>query len=247
MLASAEQTPAGLSWKMSPDYPRDMPNFSHGTAGVAYFLCQLSQATGEKKFLDAAIAGAKHLEAIGKRDDGTFCVHHNSPDGEELFYLGWCHGPPGTARLFYALAQATGDDHWHELVHAAAKTIMQSGIPGTRTDGFWKNYGICCGNAGVAEFFLELSLAYDRPDYRAFAETVTQDLLQAAKRKGDQDVLQLSWVHAEHRVQPDNTAAQTGYMQGSAGIGILLLRMHAASSGGPQPVRLPDSPFAKRD
>lgn len=31
----------GLSWPMSPDYPRLMPNFSHGTAGTAYFLSRL--------------------------------------------------------------------------------------------------------------------------------------------------------------------------------------------------------------
>ena len=44
-------------------------------------------------------------------------VFHHEPDGEDLFYLGWCHGPVGTARLFYRLHQATGDRQWRDWFH----------------------------------------------------------------------------------------------------------------------------------
>lgn len=247
LLQQAEQTPAGLSWKMSPGYVRDMPNFSHGTAGVAYFLCQLSQHSGDKRFLDAAIAGAEHLQSIANHEHDGLCIYHHSPDGENLYYLGWCHGPPGTARLFYTLGKATGDQRWHDHVHAAARSVMKSGIPAQRTAGFWNNSGMCCGDAGVAEFFLELSLVYDRPEYRAFALQLAEHVLLQAIRSDGQaatDDEQLRWRHAENRTQPDKLSAQTGYMQGSAGIGIMLLRMHAAQNGAGQPVRLPDAPYA---
>ena len=51
----------GLKWPMTEAYPRLMPNFSHGTAGVAYFLGRLAEVTGDEEFLDAAIQGAKYL------------------------------------------------------------------------------------------------------------------------------------------------------------------------------------------
>jgi hypothetical protein len=38
-------TPAegGLQWAMDPKFPRKMPNFSHGTAGISYFLAATSK------------------------------------------------------------------------------------------------------------------------------------------------------------------------------------------------------------
>ena len=42
-----------------PTFPREMPNFSHGTAGVAYFLATLPQHGGEARHLGAAKDGAR--------------------------------------------------------------------------------------------------------------------------------------------------------------------------------------------
>ena len=101
LLARADDTEKGLSWAMSPTFPRRMPNFSHGTAGVATFLAALHGATGEEEFLIGAVAGAERVLALAaKPAQAGFRVHHHSPDGEELFYLGWCHGPTGTSVLF---------------------------------------------------------------------------------------------------------------------------------------------------
>jgi hypothetical protein len=35
LIALGRAESAGINWIMSPNYPRPMPNFSHGTAGVA--------------------------------------------------------------------------------------------------------------------------------------------------------------------------------------------------------------------
>ncbi|MGH2628513.1 MAG: lanthionine synthetase LanC family protein, partial [Anaerolineales bacterium] len=59
----------GLTWLMTPSFQRNMPNFSHGTAGVAYFLATLHQRTGDRSFLNAALAGARYLDAIATRRD----------------------------------------------------------------------------------------------------------------------------------------------------------------------------------
>ena len=79
----------------------------------------------------------------------------------------------------------------------------------------------------------------DNPAYLAFAKRMTEDLLQ----RGTRDDEGLRWVQAEHRVRPELLVAQTGYMQGAAGIGMWLLRLDAAEHGHPSFVRFPDTPF----
>jgi lantibiotic modifying enzyme len=229
----------GTKWAMDPSFPRLMPNFSHGTAGIAYFLATLYKATREQRFLDGALAGARYLQAIAKTDGDVCLVQHNQPDGLDLYYLGWCHGPTGTARLFYQLYTATGDPAWMMWVGRAANGILTSGIPRQRPEGFWNNVSQCCGSAGVAQFFLDLHGVTHDGKYLAFAQTMTDDLLARATRDGKGT----RWVQAEHRVRPELLVAQTGYMQGAAGIGMWLLRMDAAQRGRAAFVRFPDSPW----
>ena len=230
----------GLKWPMDPKFPRQMPNFSHGTAGIAYFLARVYEGTGERKYLDAALAGAKYLQAIAKTD-GDMCLiqHNNQPQGLELYYLGWCHGPVGTARLWRQLAKVTGDARWDGWVDKSARAVLASGIPERQTAGFWNNVSQCCGSAGVGQFFLDLHRMRSNPRYLAFARRMTEDLL----KRGTRDDRGLRWVQAEHRVQPKLLVAQTGYMQGAAGIGMWLLRLDAAESKRDTFVHFPDTPF----
>jgi lantibiotic modifying enzyme len=229
----------GTKWAMDPTVPRMMPNFSHGTAGISYFLATLSKASGGRRFLEAAVSGARYLQAIAKTEGDICLVPHNQPDGLDLFYLGWCHGPAGTARLFYQLAQVTGDKSWMAWVQKAANGVLASGIPEQRTPGFWNNVSQCCGNAGVAQFMLDLHNATRDAKYLAFAERMTADLLARATR----DNRGTRWVQAEHRVRPEQLIAQTGYMQGAAGVGMWLLRLDAQQRKRAPLVRFPDSPW----
>jgi lantibiotic modifying enzyme len=97
----------------------------------------------------------------------------------------------------------------------------------------------CCGSAGVAQFFLDLYDVTKDPRYLAFAEKMTEDLLARATR----DDSGTRWVQAEDRIKPDNLVAQTGYMQGAAGIGVWLLRLDAAEKKRSAFVHFPDSPW----
>jgi lantibiotic modifying enzyme len=229
----------GLKWAMTPQFDRLMPNFSHGTAGCAYFLATLYLETKDKEFLSAALAGAKYLKAVAKTEGNVCLVFHHEPRGEDLFYLGWCHGPGGTARLFYRLYQATGDREWLDWVKRSARGVMASGIPPKRLPGFWNNVSQCCGSAGVAEFMLDLHRITKDRAYLTFAKGVTDDLLQ----RGTRDEKGLRWVQAEHRIKPDLLIAQTGYMQGAAGIGVMLFHLDAFERGLKKRITLPDCPY----
>ncbi len=242
LLAQTIAAEDGVKWAMVPDKPaRLYPNFSHGTAGVAYFLATLGQATGDRAFTTAALAGARYLLKVAKTDGDVCLVFHHEPeaDGLDLFYLGWCHGPAGTARLFHRLAAVTGDRAWRAWVARAAKGIRESGIPAKATPGFWNNVGACCGSTGVADFFLSYYEDTGDPAALAFAREMTSQITARATR----DAQGTRWVHAEHRVQPGNLAAQTGWMQGAAGIGAWYLRLDGFERKRPRLVVFPDSPF----
>lgn len=233
----------GLKWRMAPSYDKLMPNFSHGTAGVAYFLASLHLATKRQEFLDAALAGARYLKAVADTAGDGCLIFHSEPGGKDLYYLGWCHGPVGTARLWRQLARATGDVSWDKWATLGARSIQASGIPEKRTPGFWNNAGQCCGLAGVAGFFLDLYQHREDAGSLDFARRVGEDLLRHGTAVSTPAGPGLKWIHAEHRAKPDYTYAQTGYMQGAAGIGMLLLQLDAVEKGRKWSFRMPDSPF----
>jgi lantibiotic modifying enzyme len=224
---------------MTPQLERTMPNFSHGTAGCAYFLATLYLETKNRAFLDAALAGANYLKANAKTEGNGCLIFHHEPGGEDLYYLGWCHGPAGTARLFYRLHQATADREWLDWFERSARSVLASGVPDKRLPGFWNNVSQCCGSAGVAAFCLDVHrITHDR-QYLDLAKRITDDLLQRATK----DDNGMRWVQAEHRVQPNLLVAQTGHMQGAAGIGIWLLHADRFARGQNGRIVWPDCPY----
>ncbi len=244
LLQRAVETPTGLRWDMWPGYAREMPNFSHGTAGIAYFLATLHRATGERAFLDAGLAGARYLTSQATLDNTGYRIFHSRPGGEDLYYLSWCHGPVGTNRLFHQLGEITGDPEWHDWVARGARGVMDTGIPETRTPGFWDNISQCCGTAGAAEHFLTLHRTTGNAGYKAFVDRLNTDLVQRASTAGTPAGAGRKWTQAEHRVQPELLVAQTGHMQGAAGVGKYFLHMDAMEERGEGPrVVFPDDPW----
>jgi lantibiotic modifying enzyme len=232
----AEPAAGGVRWRPAPGDQRLMPNFAHGTAGVAFALARLAAEGGGSDL--AAAAGARSLISAADTAGGGFRVLHHEPGGHNLHYLSWCHGPAGTVRLFAQLALTTGDSGWLEWVERGARSVRQSGAPERTSPGHWGNLGRCCGAAGIGELFLDLYRAFGRAEDLAFARRVGDHLLARAVPAGEG----LSWPHAEHRLRPDEVLPQTGLMQGAAGVGLFLLRLDAAERGRGWPLRLPDEP-----
>ena len=240
LLELGQNDAGGTKWPMSPEYPRLMPNFSHGTAGVCYFLAAVHDTTGDREFLSAAEAGGRYLRSVADTDGDGCQIFHHEPGGENLFYLSWCHGPVGTAQLFYKLASSTGDDEWMDWVNKCARSVMNSGIPERRTPGFWENVSRCCGDVGVGEFFLALHRLTGDPACLDLVQRLRDDLLLRAT----EDSSGMRWVQAEHRVRPELRLAQTGYMQGAAGIGSFFVHLDAFERGNGPAIVLPDCPFS---
>ncbi|MGI8745636.1 MAG: lanthionine synthetase LanC family protein [Bryobacteraceae bacterium] len=234
----AEQ--GGIKWAPSDSWGQYMPNFSHGTAGVSYFLATLYQKTGDKRFLEASLAGAKYLLAVADTEGNSCKIFHHEPGGKDLYYYGWCHGPPGTVRLFLRLYEVTQQEVWKQWMLKAANAVMASGIPAKQLPGFWNNVSLCCGTASVALFNLEMYRLTGDKKYWNFARVMADDLVRRATPVADGGY---KWIQAENRVSPNQLIAQTGLMQGAAGIGIVLLEMDAAEHGTKLHLELPDDPF----
>jgi hypothetical protein len=234
---------------MVRDWPSRMPNYSHGTAGVATALAVAGRELGRPDFVDAAVLGARHLLAVGSLDGGGFVVPHTIPpstrDVEPVTWT-WCHGPAGTSYLFAALSHAGVEEvdglGVGDLRQRCLRSLLTSGIPERLRPGFWDNDGRCCGTAGVGETLLDAAQDAGGPD-RAGA------LLAAARRMGDvlveraiRDDAGACWRFVEHRQDPPLLPPGTSWMQGAAGIAAYLLRLARVAGDGPDAAAVIDRP-----
>jgi lantibiotic modifying enzyme len=240
LIAAGEPVGDGLRWKVNAGMKRNYPNFSHGTGGVSYFLASLHQATGDRAFLDAAMAGARYLQSLATATpNGGQMVFHSEPGNEKIFYLSWCHGPAGTARLFHRLGEITRDPSYATYVDQLATATIDMKVP-EQSPGYWNNISQCCGNCGVTEFFTSLHERRHDDRYLDFAQRVARDTLARSTPDGGG----LKWVQAENRVSPDTQVAQTGLMQGAAGVGLAMLHLDGVLNRRKPLIMLPDNPFA---
>ena len=240
LLARSMPAAHGRYWLHEIGAEKQYPNFSHGTAGIAYFLLKLYEQTGEKRFMDTAIDGANYLKSIASLNPPTRCLlPHELPEQNDLFYLGWCHGPAGTDRFFYELFAVTSDSQWKTFANAAADSVLHSGIPEKETPGYWNNLSRCCGAVAVGEFFLARYRLNKESTDRAFAIRIADYLKNCAQA----DSGGLKWIQAENRIEPDNVQAQTGLMQGAAGIGLYFIHLAELDGNAETANRFPDSPW----
>jgi Lanthionine synthetase C-like protein len=232
LLRAAEPTEAGLNWSTWPGARSSGPNYSHGTAGISSALAVTGRTLDRPDLVEAAVAGARHLLAVGSLENGGFVVPHTIPpstrDVEPITYT-WCHGPAGTSHLFAALAYA-GVQHVDgydvpELRQRCFRSILSSGVPQRLRPGFWDNDGRCCGTAGVGDVLLDAA--------QDAADTATaQHLLVGAITMGDALLERaihadggVHWRFVEHRQDPPLLPPGTSWMQGAAGIATFLLRL----------------------
>lgn len=264
----------GLRWARGPDTDgahthQYFPTFCCGTAGVAYFLSELSSqsalpAPQRAQFLDAARRGASHVLSLGVRlppAAGLLLPHEEEGPGLRVYYLGWCGGPPGWARLLVSLYTATRDPAYLTTLEAAVYSVEALVTPSdlpmlTPTPPAtppWANLGQCCGASAASQFLLSLA---ETPDtslplgaaVKPRARTAGLRLAAAIAARGASAAPAgrgLAMPSPEEHTKPLDTRWQAGWMQGAAGIGSLLLHASAVASGSPGGRRVPwpDEPW----
>jgi hypothetical protein len=241
LLADAEVVPAGLMWTFVPRRCRvttgvEMPNFSHGLAGIATALAVAGIEFDRPVWIDAARRGAEQLVTLADTSNDSFRVPHYLGDvddnDEDRFAHGWCHGGTGTSLLFVALQRAGVDAiagaaplHWHRrCLHG----VRISGLPERRYPGFWDNDGRCCGTAGVGDAFLDSWQRTGNNDDLDFAVDLADALVERAIIDGDH----AWWQFIEHRAAEPQLPPGVGWMQGAAGIAAYLFRICRLTTNG---------------
>ncbi|MBI4881770.1 MAG: hypothetical protein HY812_19235 [Planctomycetes bacterium] len=212
-----------LWWPPAKGEERHYPGFSHGTAGTAYALARLAAASGDRACLDAALAGARWLLENGKSENGGLCWHHYSPGHEDRFMEGWCHGPSGTGRLFLLLADLTGQKEFAEAARRSAAWIMKKWPdPGAASsEARFYSPSLCCGAAGVLDFFVDLHRATGERRYAAYAREVGAYLEHLAKPDG----AGLKWTNYDRPDEQGVIYHGVSLMIGTSGEAFALLRL----------------------
>ncbi len=243
LLEVGEVTPDGTRWGLMSDipFPFTAPNFAHGGAGVGYFFARLFEATGDVRFLNAASEAARYVVSrMHPVGEGALVCHTEELQPPQS-YLGLCHGPAGTGRLFTLLARLTGDPALLTPLDTMMRGLDGIGAPSTRSWGWWNNHGRCCGDAGLGDAALLFAGTPCSDVQRASYLLLAHACAAVVDEKSVSANGARSWTQAEHRARPRFVQAQTGYMQGAAGIGSFLVHLATHDrSGGPARILMPD-------
>lgn len=241
LLLEAEPVPSGTNWSFVPERfwaerPVEMPNLSHGLAGIAATLALAGLELDRPELIEAARSGAEHLVTLGDASGDGFVVPHYLPIGatdEDPVTYTWCHGPTGTSSLFLALERAgvasvAGEPplSWHRRCLHSVRT---SGLPARLRPGFWDNDGRCCGTAGVGDVFLDSWQRAGLQDDLDFAVRLADVLVERAVVEGPH----AWWRFLEHRAPEPLLPPGVGWMQGAAGIAAYLFRVSRLVHEGP--------------
>ena len=235
LVADAEPTPAGTNWRWIPERYLSvpgiqMPNWSHGLAGIAASVALAGNGLGRPELIDLARWGAEHLTTLADPRHEGLAVPRTIPhrsvelDGDEVTF-NWCQGAAGTTRLFSALehagvGQVAGEatETWRRrCLHA----VRASGVPQRRHSGFWDNDGRCCGTAGVGDVFLDSWQRTGQYDDLAFAALLGDTLVDHAILEGGHAY----WRFVEYRLPEPLLPPGVGWMQGATGIAAYLFRL----------------------
>jgi hypothetical protein len=233
-VLEGEQEPrdSGVYWPFVPlrfllREDVQMPNWSHGQAGIAGSMAAAGIALDRPELTSLATLGAEYLVSLGDQTDGGLRLENMIPgkEGVETFTYSWCHGPAGTSLLFAALDRAgvpeVAGRTPYDWERACVHSLEVSGIPERRYPGFWDNDGRCCGTAGVGDVMLNIWQRHGRADDLAFAVTLADAIVDRAIRDGDH----VYWRFVEHRNADPLLPPRPGWMQGAAGIAAYLFRL----------------------
>jgi lantibiotic biosynthesis protein len=220
LVHAAVPSVAGVSWPSPDGTFANLLGYSHGTSGIALSLLELFAVTGSERYRATALgalAYERHYYSATDQNWPDFRVQPGNSMTTRMYPVAWCHGAGGIGimrlramELMEPLPELTAE------VDAALQCVsrqLANSHSAAPTDVTY-----CHGTAGLADFLLECSLQFDRPDIRQATSVIGQSFADRFGSTG------LPW--------PCGTGAgggeSPGLMLGVAGIGYSFLRFHDA-------------------
>jgi type 2 lantibiotic biosynthesis protein LanM len=212
LLEHARSHEAGLAWP--PYFPSTGPlsGLAHGASGIAWALLELSAATGERRFRDAALAAFAYENSLfSPHRKNWLDLRDLDGSGGRTFMAGWCHGAPGIALTrLQALRHVESVTLRHDIAAALETTI---------TEGFQGDQSLCHGSLGNIEPLLQArdSLDAEAAEWTARISRLSGEILHGIQDGGWTCGVPLG-------------VESPGLMTGLAGIGYGLLRLAEPST-----------------
>ncbi len=223
LLSAASQSDDGWSWDtMHQSGQNHLTGYSHGVAGIACALMELSAVTGHEHFRSAALEGLRYERRHFDVEHGNwpdFRVADTGTVSPALqFSMAWCHGAPGIglSRLRIAQLQQHDDQISDEIDAAIATTASALSVPIAFGH---ENFSLCHGRAGNADVLLVAADQLERVQFRETAEAV-----------GREGIAQIEQNDMPWPCGIRDAGGSPNLMLGLAGIGYFYLRLHDSRS-----------------
>jgi len=180
LLARSHPAEPGLGWLTKLAHRAPQTGFSHGNAGIGAALVELGAATGDRRFLEAGLAGfAWEREAFWAALERWLRQGEGPPPPESSVAIAWCYGAPGVgiARL-RALPHVEGEER-RALVEEVEEAVRL-----TLERGFGENHCLCHGDLGNLDFLLQAREALGGEALDAAIDRQTRATLASIHRDG---------------------------------------------------------------
>jgi type 2 lantibiotic biosynthesis protein LanM len=232
LLTHAQTMEHGIGWIQEDLSTRPLTGFSHGNAGIAWALLQLSSVNNQERYRSVALDALSYERSLFSARARNWpdlrdpkLSGRPSSDREEKFMIAWCHGASGIGLARLKSLGFLNTLEFREDIDVALQTTLERGFGG--------NHSLCHGDLGNLDFILEASRILDKPLLDRRVNQLSAMILESASRYG--------WLCGV----PLNVEIP-GLMTGLAGIGYEMLRL-ASPSDVPsvlmmEPPRLPFTP-----
>lgn len=240
LLSQAENADRGRYWRFRRSKPFNLPGFSHGTAGIAYVLGTVGALTNEPALSDAAADGFAYIDSIAEVFGDRIRIPYGWPaeNWDGIYEFGWAHGLVGSDAFFTRLQQlgikSLEAARYNALV---VNTLSSIGLPGTPDEPFAEPSTPLDWRFGRSSV---LSLLSDYGEGGDTRDAIWRELADRASREDGM----AHWEVDAPEFMGGGRATFTGMFHGTAGIGLALLRLHAALTQHPPYVTMPDDPVA---
>jgi lantibiotic modifying enzyme len=220
----------------------DEPNFEFGTAGAGYLFGKVYEITDDETYLEAAKSAAKYILSIAVPKEKGYLIPYKLNTEQNLFYLGHCHGPGGTSKLFYQLYKVSNDPFYYDQVLELAAGLESLGAPSVQSPGYWNTLCICCGPAGLFPMYAGMYLTDQNDAWKRKVKEIGEILSGSKILKSNM----LTWELAFDRLEPEILTTPAGYLNGTAGIAATLLQLYLFETERYGWDVLVDNPFPNR-
>lgn len=236
LLAKSHQDISGISWPSEMPRTANLTGYAHGTSGILSALIDLHKATNDPVYLDVAAKTLTYernsFDTASQRwqdfrikeidpalasptANGTSTAPHimQAEVSDVSQPVAWCHGALGIGyarlRCLDTPLETTKCRDEIELVRKLAQGLLKT----PRTAG---DFGLCHGLCGAADFLLEADSCFKTTDSETAKDGIADfgDVLKEWSHSG------LPWPCGA-----DDQGDNPTLLQGTAGIGMTLLRM----------------------